>query len=232
MTGSTGEKMPRIIICPDCDEKKEHKAKGRCHNCYSRYYYQKHRETRLEYARHYRLKYPEKARTARQQSYQKNRHHYLSKSRQWARENPEETREIKRRWAEENPGYQRQHYLAHRDEYLIRASEWAEQNPKQYATNQKRWREQNPERRKGIEARRQARKRNLPDTLTEDQRKQLLVVGQATHPGEDLHLDHIVPLKHGGGTTLANMHYIPAGVNVFKKDRLPQEIYEQLELCR
>jgi len=40
--------MPRIILCPDCAEQKEHWAKGLCKKCYGRQqraaYYQRHRQ--------------------------------------------------------------------------------------------------------------------------------------------------------------------------------------------
>lgn len=77
------------------------------------------------------------------------------------------------------------------------------------------------------EARRRARLRALPDTLTPSQAEHLLRIGQATYPGEELHLDHIVPLSKGGGTTYANVHAIPASINLSKSDKLPDEIYEQ-----
>lgn len=79
-------------------------------------------------------------------------------------------------------------------------------------------------------ARYQGRKRNLPDTLTAEQAEELLAIGQATYPGKELHLDHVVPLSKGGGTTYANMHAIPARLNLSKRDALPREIYRQLEL--
>ena len=85
-------------------------------------------------------------------------------------------------------------------------------------------------RRKKAKRRRKARKKALPDTLTTEQAEHLLVIGRAVYPGEELHLDHIVPLSRDGGTTLANMHAIPARLNQSKNDALPQEIYKQLTL--
>ncbi len=79
-------------------------------------------------------------------------------------------------------------------------------------------------------ARYRARKRSLPDTLTEEQTRRLLIIGQQMYPGEKLHLDHIVPVSKNGGTTLANIHAIPASLNAYKHDKLPEEIYQQAEL--
>lgn len=79
-----------------------------------------------------------------------------------------------------------------------------------------------------LAALRRARKRNLPDTLTPEELNRLLVIGKATHFGEKLALDHFIPVIKGGGTTLANTHYIPAWLNSSKRDKLPQEVYKQL----
>lgn len=40
--------MPRIIVCKDCGEEKEHKAHGLCKRCYARHYYHESREIRAE----------------------------------------------------------------------------------------------------------------------------------------------------------------------------------------
>jgi len=78
--------------------------------------------------------------------------------------------------------------------------------------------------------REKALKHNLPATLTPDQAELLLMIGRATYPGEELHLDHMVPVSKGGGTTMANTHYIPARLNYSKYDKLPQGAYRQLGL--
>lgn len=206
MTINLEGKMTRVIVCIDCGEEKEYGARGRCESCYHRNHYRKHRKKIL---------------AANQQWLNEHREQYRQYKNQYNQEHREKHRIYVKKW-----------YQDHREEVLARSADWAQQNPEQYIANQKHWREENPERRAAIEARRKARKENLPDTLTEKQREQLLFIGQATFPGEDLHLDHVIPLKHGGGTTFANTHYIPGILNSFKKDRLPEEIYEQLELCQ
>jgi 5-methylcytosine-specific restriction endonuclease McrA len=122
----------------------------------------------------------------------------------------------KRRYKEENRekilADQRCDYADHRE---------------QYRAYYRHWQKENPEVGKAKQARREARKRNLPDTLTSEQAEHLLVIGKAMYPGEKLHLDHIVPLSKGGGTTLANMHAIPARLNCSKYDKLPGETYKQ-----
>jgi len=112
--------------------------------------------------------------------------------------------------------YKRQHYRNHREEYR---------------EHNRRWWKNNPEKAAMIRGRRYARSYANPNTLTGEEAKQLLAIGQALYPGQELHLDHIVPLSRGGGTTLANIHAIPAKTNIAKGDTLPGEIYEQLELA-
>lgn len=94
----------------------------------------------------------------------------------------------------------------------------------------RRWRQENPGKERALKARRRARETAVPSTLTPVQAERLLDIGRAMYPGEQLHLDHIVPLSKGGGTTLANMRAIPASLNLSKHDKLPEDVYEQQPL--
>ena len=152
-----------------------------------------------------------------------------------------------RRWCQANPekvaASCARYREGHREELTAYLRLWEKENPASGKGRCRRWREanrdyirryaqENPEKRVAAQARREARKRNLPDTLTIGQAEHLLAVGQAMYPEEKLELDHIVPLSRGGGTTLANMHAIPASLNNAKQDMLPQELYEQAGLFR
>jgi len=90
------------------------------------------------------------------------------------------------------------------------------------------WRAKHPEKEARNTQIRRAQKQAVANTLTKQQAQRLFAIGRATHPGEKLHLDHIVPLSKGGGTTLANMQAIPVNINLNKGNKSPQEIYEQL----
>ena len=98
------------------------------------------------------------------------------------------------------------------------------------ATYLRNWRRKNPEKARLSWARRDARKKALPATLTPAQAERLFAIGQAMYPGEELHLDHVVPLSAGGGFTRANIHAIPAWLNMLKRNALPQEVYRQIKL--
>jgi len=67
-------------------------------------------------------------------------------------------------------------------------------------------------------------------TLAKEDIKELLRIGQGSYPGKELHLDHFAPLSTGGFTTRANLHALPAELNLAKGNKSPQEAYKQLSL--
>lgn len=217
--------MPRgvsgrsIIICLDCGEEAPLCAKGLCRPCYRRQYkrpirvcgecgeerpYQAiglcHVCYKARYNPHYYNEHRQEILAQKRRYYQTNREAILAKKRLYHGKHRKERLAYLRHWKNKNPNYMRFWYKKNPEKVLLR------------------------------EARRRAQKRRLPDTLTPAQTDRLLVIGRATYPGEALHLDHIVPLSKGGGTTYANMHAIPRLINIGKKDKLPEEIYQQMIL--
>ena len=155
--------------------------------------------------------------------------------------NREKVLAYQRLWARQHPRDRRAYMLVYNAEHRDDQCCWREENPKKCAVSSRRWRQANPDYQHdwnqanpgkvvATRARRRARRRALPDTLIPEQAEHLLMIGQAMYPGEELQLDHIVPLSKGGGTTLANMHAIPAKLNMLKHDKLPEEIYKQIVL--
>lgn len=218
-----GGKMGRIIVCVDCGGKREHEAKGLCKSCYlSRWreahqehllayyqdYYRKNREKRIEYAREYYISRDaearERKRAADRRYYQKNREELLA--------------------------YQREYCQEHSAKIVKRVKCWRKKNPERRKEHSRRYHMRYPLKAHIRKARRRARELNVLNTLTEDKLKELFVIGCGTYPNQKLHLDHFIPLSRGGGTTRANVHYIPAEINSFKGNKLPSEIFEQLQL--
>lgn len=149
--------------------------------------------------------------------------------RHWRKVNPERKQALDRAYRERTPSN-----IRHAGEDPKKRKAWKHRYRQRHqdaiAAYGRNWKQKNPEKVAAQKARRKARKENLPDTLTSAQAERLLKIGRAMYPGEELHLDHVVPLSRGGGTTLANMHAIPARLNCFKGDALPEQIYTQLIL--
>lgn len=123
---------------------------------------------------------------------------------------------------------QRRYYMKNREKILAYNRAYSREHREEMRLRLRDWRKNNPEREAAIACRQRARRRAVPATLTAEQSERLFAIGRAMYPGEELHLDHFMPLSAGGGTTLANMRAIPAALNLSKHDKLPQEIFEQI----
>lgn len=150
----------------------------------------------------------------------------------------EDRRERGRKWREENPTYFREYYKRNREQVLEANYRWAKLNRdkmreynRRYAANnpdkvrdsRKRWEENNPEKLIMKTQKRLARRRSLPDSITEEQRKYILVkfsYGCALTGESDYHWDHVIPLATGhGGTIYENMIPLRADLNISKSNR-------------
>lgn len=209
----------RDITCASCGRKRPVHARGMCKSCYGRWLEEKNRKKRLVYKRAYYRKHREKwtiYNRLRMERHGEERRAYLARYRKQHRE--------------EISAYQRRYYQEHRSEKLARRRIRYEKNRDKELARNYCWAQKNPGKRAAIKARYKARKSRMPATLTPEQTEHLLRVGAATYPGERLHLDHVVPLSKGGGTTFANMQAIPASMNQAKHSKLPEEAYKQEEL--
>lgn len=195
---------------------------------YMKAYRQKNREKIRAYDRHYSQEHREEISARMHNWYEATREKRLAQHHRWLEQNPDYFRRYYIEHREECRVSRRSYYETHREERVAAQSRWREENP-DYA---RRYRQENPERDALSKARRKARKLIVPNTLTAKEVIHLLAIGQAVYPEESLNLDHVVPLSKGGGTTLANCHYIPARLNGSKKDALPEEVYQQLILCQ
>ena len=137
----------------------------------------------------------------------------------------EYNREWMRRWRAEHPEESRAQHRQYMRNWRARDRE---RNNALQREHSRRWRAKHPEKEARNTQTRRARKEMVANRLTKGEAQHLFMIGQVAYPGQKLHLDHIVPLSKGGGTTLANMQAIPASVNLSKGDKLPQEVYRQL----
>ena len=201
-----------LIICPDCNQEKPHCAKGLCRSCYNRRW----REANPDYQRQWNAANPERRRASERRYYECHPEKVKAKCSRYHQKHREKR----------NDGSRIYHW-EHREEILTRKRNYHKEHQKEGLAYEREYYQKHPERILSKNARRQARKRNLPDTLTAGQAIQLLAIGQATYPGQKLELDHVVPITKGGGTTLANTHYIPMILNRSKGNKLPEELYQQ-----
>lgn len=227
----------RKVICANCGEEKVHRARGLCGRCYTNQCYQENIEKRRTSGRRYYWRNQEARRAYRRRYYWEHREECLAYSHRYQQEHREERLAYKRKYrqehCEEMQVYQRRYDEEHREERREYDRRRRKENPEKVRAIHLKYRKFNksyPEKNRLNASRRRARERSVPDTLTSERAEELLAIGQATYPGEKLHLDHVIPISKGGGTTPGNVHFIPVPLNRRKWSKLPREIYEQLPL--
>lgn len=113
------------------------------------------------------------------------------------------------------------------EDFLTTRREWTKRNRDRIREIDRAWVEENRERRNLVEARRRARKKSLPDTLTPDEQQEILdtfsyacVICEEAYE----HMDHFIPLFSGhGGTTKENMIPMCSECNMSKGAKNPFE---------
>ena len=149
-------------------------------------------------------------------------------NRKWNKINKEKRNKYSKEWRKSNPSYSKIYskiyYKDNADNWrnrykpnLLSMEEWRRRNPN-YNTDYYR---RNPEKSVLYRHKRAARKRSLPDDLTEEQ---LVIIQEyfdnscsLTSLKEDIHFDHVIPLAIGrGGTTIGNIIPLNAKLNSSK----------------
>lgn len=105
---------------------------------------------------------------------------------------------------------------------------WCERNRERRAAICKAWRERNPEKMKERCRRRRAKEKNAQVTLTSNEKQKLLVLERIRselqkETGRVYHLDHILPLAHGGLHHPVNLKILEGAENLAKNDKLLPE---------
>jgi hypothetical protein len=168
----------------------------------------------------------------------------------------------KAEWSKSNPDYGRTYYkenrsttieraktyyyenkekvLSNTKKYRIKNRETISENQKlhyvenreKYALRSKLWQKENLDKCRLINHRYRARKRLLPNTLTEEQMSNVINFfgGCALTYSKEIHWDHVVPLATGhGGTILGNMIPLRMDLNASKQE---SNIFEWFEANR
>lgn len=175
-----------------------------------------------------------------------NKERIAETSKAWRAANKERRAEYGKSWREANPGYGKAWREANKERHAKSRKAWYEANKNRYAETHKAWYEANPEYSK------KWYKANLDKTKTYSQRRRARKVGNGgNHTAADIvairaaqtdrkgrlicwrcgkpiidtpHIDHWIPLKHGGQNDPGNLHYMHAKCNLSKGAKHPTEI--------
>lgn len=175
---------------------------GRCKECaaaYSREWYARNRQRQKD----------------RQKSWRElNAELHRARAKAWADANRERKREADRQRHAADP-------VAHR----ARSKAWNDANPERKAETSRRWRSENQDKRHANhQARRAMKKSAFVERVYRSKlfaRDQGLcgICGEAVDPS-DYHVDHIVPIVHGGEHSYANTQIAHPRCNIVKGDRI------------
>jgi 5-methylcytosine-specific restriction endonuclease McrA len=161
-------------------------------------------------------------------SYQKRRNKRLADGKRYRDENPDRMRELKRKWATENPEKNRarsRRYIE-KNRATIRKRQRQRHDAEINAQRCREWRAVNAEKTRLYVATRRARKRNNPDSVGISERDWLRLVRRyrgCAYCGAitiNVELDHVVPLSKGGRHAIGNVLPACKSCNSRKNSRL------------
>jgi hypothetical protein len=190
---------------------------------------------------------PEKKKAADKAWAERNRERKAATTKAWAERNRERRAEISRAWNKRNPEQRREMNKSwrerNRDRALTTAKAWIERNRERKAATTKAWYERNRERKAATtktwiklnpelnqekHRKRRANKRNSLVPFTANEKAKLLILERTRRTlqketGRKYHLDHILPLVHGGIHHPINLRILEGVANMSKNDKLLPE---------
>tara|TARA_R110001606_G_scaffold350278_1_gene500397 strand:+ start:333 stop:851 length:519 start_codon:yes stop_codon:yes gene_type:complete len=127
-------------------------------------------------------------------------------SREWYANNLEKARAISNAWIKANPKKQ-----------SVSQKAWVKNNPDKVASALKTWRDSNPEAVRNASAKRRALKLNNGTfRVTAKELRRMLAAGCSYCDALAEHIDHIVPISHGGTHSIGNLTGACASCNLSK----------------
>jgi 5-methylcytosine-specific restriction endonuclease McrA len=140
---------------------------------------------------------------------QKEKHRLLMQ--EWRRQNPEKAR-----------ARQRAMWAKHREKRLEEARQYRETHKEEIARSKAEWRKKNRERVRSHQAARRARKKAAQVGPPCPRIQALYFIARWLRDrGDDVQVDHIIPLAKGGPHVYENLQILPATENKSKGARLP-----------
>lgn len=226
-----GETKPLDYYCTDKSKKDGLSSHCRtCRNANARRYIAEHREKVRENQRKWNADNLEQVREARRKRYVENIEQERARSREymkaWREEHPERAKEPGRKWRAKNRDYVKKRNAEYRAAHLDELREYYRAARRTPAYKLK------------IAARGQHRRAQLAGNggsftaadliairASQTDKKGRLICWRCGKPIKGTpHLDHWIPLKHGGSNDAGNLHYMHAKCNLIKGSKHPTEI--------
>ena len=145
---------------------------------------------------------------------------------------PEKKKAIDKAYRERNPekmaAKDKSYRERNREREAAKCKAWRGRNPERVKVNKRLWRERNPEFGTEYTRRRRASKRNAFVPLTTNEKAKLLILERTrqelqTETGRAYHLDHILPISHGGIHHPMNLRILDGAENSSKCNKLLPE---------
>jgi hypothetical protein len=160
---------------------------------------------------------PEKKKAADKAYRELNRERIAATKKAWRDRNRERRATTDKAWRERN-----------RERKAAIDNAWRERNRERMATTVKAWAERNRERVVEYNRRRRCRVRNSSIHLTANENQQLLILERTRQElqretGREYHIDHILPIVHGGIHHPINLRILEGEENLSKKAKLLPE---------
>ena len=146
-----------------------------------------------------------------------NRERRAATNKAWCERNRERKAETDRAWCERNP-----------ERRVAISKAYRERNPERVAASQKAYRERNPETKAENGRIYRCRKRNATIRLTANEKQKMISLERTRQElqketGREHHIDHIIPIVHGGIHHPINLRILDGRENLSKHDKLLPE---------
>jgi len=195
-------------------------------------WYERNRERKLATSKAYRERNPERVAAMKKAWRERNRERKAATTRAWYERNRERSSAKNKAWYECN----RERVAAtskawrerNRERETAKYKAWYERNRERKAATTRAWYERNPELVREKDRRRRAKKKNAQVHLTANEKAKLIVLERTRselqrETGREYHIDHILPLAHGGLHHPVNLRILESTENISKHDKLLPE---------
>jgi hypothetical protein len=182
---------------------------------------------------------PEKKKATEKAYRERNRERKAATSRAWYKRNPEKVRISRERNRERKAARDKIYNQQNRERRAATYKAWYERNREWMVTYRKlnrerraatgkAWRERNRDLETEKSRRRRCRKRNASVYLTANETQQIVILERTRQElkretGREYHVDHILPITHGGIHHPINLRILDGMENISKQDKLLPE---------